>query len=183
MTSAVAFLARVVEMLSAAGIPHMLAGSFASAYHGTPRTTQDVDLVIDPSPEGLQVFVSRAETAGFYVDPNRARDALERRRQFNVLEPQSGWKADLIVRKDRPFSREEFARREPATILGAEVFVASPEDTILAKLEWSARTDSERQLADATGIVANKGEGLDRAYIERWAAELGVRELWRRIAG
>jgi len=46
-------LARIVERLRVAGIPHMLAGSFASTYYGTPRTTQDIDLVIDRTPDAL----------------------------------------------------------------------------------------------------------------------------------
>jgi hypothetical protein len=181
--TAAEFLFRLATMLDAAGIPHMLAGSFASAYHGTPRATQDIDLVIDPTPKALDAFVARVSDAGYYVDADRARAALEQRRQFNVVDAASGWKADLVVRKGRPFSREEFARRAPATVLGVDVFVASAEDTILAKLEWAARTDSERQLTDVAGILSVKGGSLDRAYIERWAQDLGVLGLWRRLAG
>lgn len=169
-------------MLEAADIPHMLAGSFASAYHGTPRATQDIDVVIDPTLPALEAFVAHASAAGYYVDADRARAALEQRHQFNVIDAGSGWKADLIVRKSRPFSREEFKRRSPATVLGVELFMATAEDTILAKLEWAAHTDSERQLADVTGMLGVKGASLDRGYIERWARELGVLGLWQRLA-
>jgi hypothetical protein len=177
------FIARLVAMLEAAGIPHMLAGSFATAYHGIPRTTLDVDVVIDPSPQALESLVSSASAAGYYVDADRAREALQRRRQFNVIDPASGWKADLIIRKERPFSREEFQRRGRAVILGTTVFVASAEDTVLSKLEWAARSDSDRQLSDARGIVSARGTTLDRDYLERWAGELGVLDLWHRISG
>ena len=52
---------------------------------------------------------------------------------------------------------------------------------MLSKLEWArAGGDSERQLADAAGIVA-VNRSLDRAYIEHWAAELRVLDLWRRL--
>lgn len=47
--SAADFLARLVALLEAAGIPHMVAGSFASTFHGVARATQDVDVVIDPA--------------------------------------------------------------------------------------------------------------------------------------
>lgn len=33
----------VVRALEAAGVPYMVTGSFASALHGAPRTTQDLD--------------------------------------------------------------------------------------------------------------------------------------------
>lgn len=177
------FLPRLVSMLDMAGVPYMLAGSFASAYHGTPRTTHDVDLVIDPDREALDGFLSQAIEAGYYVDREHAHDALRQRRQFNVLDPRSGWKADLIVLKNRAFSREEFGRRKAATLFGADVSMASAEDTVLSKLEWAARSGSERQLADVAGIVTVKGANLDRAYIERWARDLGVLDLWRRVDG
>jgi hypothetical protein len=41
-------LARIVRELDARTIPHRVAGSLASTYHGEPRATQDIDLVIDP---------------------------------------------------------------------------------------------------------------------------------------
>lgn len=181
--TAAAFLSRLIAMLDAAGIPHMLAGSFASAYHGTPRATQDIDVVIDPAPRALESFVAQVSAAGYYVDADRAHAALAQRRQFNVIDAGSGWKADLVVRKDRAFSREEFKRRAPATVLGVDVFMASAEDTILTKLEWAARTDSERQLADVTGMLGVKGATLDGRYIERWAKDLGVLGLWQRLSG
>ena len=52
---------------------------------------------------------------------------------------------------------------------------------ILAKLEWARDTGSDRQLDDIVGIVAIAGE-LDREYIDRWAAILGVEDDWRTVA-
>jgi hypothetical protein len=178
-----AFLARLIEFLDTAGIPYMIAGSIASAYHGTPRATQDVDIVIDPLSDSLAAFLDRVTAAGLYVPEGIAREALGRHGQFNVVDPQTGWKADLIVRKERPFSREEFQRRVPARVLGLDVFIASPEDTILSKLEWAMLSGSERQIEDVSGILGVKRGALDTAYIERWAEELGIDELWRRVAG
>jgi hypothetical protein len=47
------FLTRLVHILEAAGTPFMIAGSHGSSYHGRPRSTADVDIVIDPTPEQL----------------------------------------------------------------------------------------------------------------------------------
>ena len=162
-------LERVVERLRAAGIPHMLAGSFASTYHGTPRTTQDIDLVIDPTPDGLERFVASLSPDEFYVST-----------QFNVIDVLTGWKVDLIVRRDRPFSAEEFRRRRPAHLPDTAVDVASAEDTIIAKLEWAHLGESEPQLRDVAGIIAVQADSLDREYILRWVRELDLVELWRR---
>jgi hypothetical protein len=159
----------------------MLAGSFASSHHGAPRTTQDIDLVVDPTFDSLDAFLREIGTEGVYVDADVARDEFKRRGQFNVIDGTTAWKVDVIFRKPRAFSHSELDRRAPAKVLGVDVFVASAEDTVLAKLEWAGLGESERQLRDVRGILDVKGESLDRAYIERWLDDLGVRELWERV--
>jgi hypothetical protein len=178
-----AVTALVVRLLEECGVPYMVAGSIASSHHGRPRMTQDVHIVIDPDAASLARLVSGLEAAGLYVDALRAQEALTHHRQFNAIDPSSGMKIDFIVRKDRPFSREELARARPGRLdAGTIVRLASPEDTIVAKLEWALRSGgSERQLADAAGIVEAQGAALDRGYIERWAAVLGVTDLWRQV--
>src|SRR5437763_9550117 len=106
-----AFLARLTTKLAAAGVPHMVVGSFASSFHGVPRSSQDLDLVIDPQVESLRRFLSELPPADYYVDADTAVEAVRRRGQFNVIDMASAWKADLIVRKARPFSVEEMRRR------------------------------------------------------------------------
>lgn len=111
-----------------------------------------------------------------------ALEALEHRRQFNVVDFETGWKADLIVRKDRPYSIEEFRRRQPEPVLGTTLFVASAEDVVVSKLEWARRSGgSERQLRDVRGVVLAVGDALDRAYVEQWVAALGVEDLWAQV--
>jgi hypothetical protein len=110
------FLSTVVGLLDRAGIPHMLVGSMASTFHGEPRMTRDIDMVIDPTPESMERFVATLDRSRYYVDD--AAEAVRRRDMCNVIDTETGWKVDLIVRKDRPFSREEFRRRQPAVIGG-----------------------------------------------------------------
>jgi hypothetical protein len=157
----------------------MITGSMASSQHGLPRATNDADVVIDPSPAALDELVASLLADGYYVDAGRAREALATRRLFNVIDPETAFKIDLIIRKERPFSREEFARRERRRFAGIEAAVTTPEDTILSKLEWARKAGgSERQLADAAGVLAVCGGRIDRAYVERWAEALGVADLW-----
>jgi hypothetical protein len=88
--------------------------------------------------------------------------------------------ADLIIRKDRPFSQEEFSRRTPATALGIDVHLATAEDAVLAKLEWAAMGGSDRQVRDAATVLAVRAGDLDQDYLDRWASELGVADLLAR---
>lgn len=172
-------LTTVITALDGAGVPYMITGSLASSYHGEPRATRDVDIVIDPGPEALEQLVDLVLDAGFYVDREVARTALAERTQFNAIGSDAS-KVDFIIRKDRPFSVEEFARREPADLLGTPGFVTTAEDLILAKLEWANATGSERQLRDIAGIVAI-GHPLDEGYIERWASALGITDAWHEV--
>lgn len=166
------FLKTIVTLLADAEIPHMLAGSMASTFHGEPRMTRDIDMVIAPTVETMTRFVSALDRDRYYVDD--ALEAVRRRDMCNVIDVETGWKVDLIVCKDRPFSREEFGRRQPAVVGGVELFVATAEDTVLSKLEWRASSDSERQFRDVVAVLST--QDLDRDYLLSWAAELGVAE-------
>jgi hypothetical protein len=165
-------LTEIVRALDAAGIPHMVAGSLASTLHGEPRSTQDIDLVIDPTRDGLLTFVAGLDRQRFYVAD--ALSALERRDQFNVVDTTTGWKVDLIIRKERAFSRTEFERRQPAVILGVTTAVASVEDTILAKLEWAKAGDSDRQRRDVTAMISVQRATLAHDYLQHWAKVLDL---------
>lgn len=173
-------LRTIVAALEAAGIPHMVVGSFASTAHGEPRTTRDLDLVIDPNLDQLNELVGAFDPEHFYVDPDVACDALRRRSMFNVIEIATGWKLDLVIRKARPFSIEEMQRRMITKILGMDVPTATAEDTIIAKLEWAKLGASDRQIEDVVGILRVRGADLDLDYIERWVTELGLAEPWQR---
>jgi hypothetical protein len=172
-------LERIVPALERANVPFMVAGSFASAAHGLPRSTNDLDIVIDPTSEALDALLAQLAPETYYVDADVAREALQRRGMFNVIDHATGWKVDFIVRRDRAFSREEFERRSTMSLLGVEVRMASAEDTILAKLEWSkASGGSERQRRDIAGILATLGESLDLIYLGRWLRELDLEAEW-----
>jgi hypothetical protein len=167
-------LGRITGALVAAGIPYMVTGSFASSHHGRPRATQDLDIVIAPTAEQLDRLVGSLPRPQYYVVRDAALEALRHEDQFNLIETESGWKVDFIIRKSRPFSRTEFDRRVPADIHGSRVFVASAEDVLLAKLEWAKRGGSERQIEDAAGILLLWGAELDASYIRHWVTALGL---------
>lgn len=104
-------LREAILVLQRAGVPYMLTGSVAASYYGRPRSTHDSDIVIAPTPAQLDAVVDALIAAGFYVDAAGARRALARRSQFNVIHTTYACKIDLIVCKDREFSRGELERR------------------------------------------------------------------------
>ena len=174
------FVRRIVTALDHADVPYMVTGSLASSYHGVPRGTRDVDVVIAPTREQLEALVASFPQPRFYVGADAAREALERGGQFNVIDSSSGLKADFIFRRDRPFSLREFERRERVNLAGTPVWITNAEDAIVSKLEWARRSDSERQLEDVVAILNTQSGQLDLAYIEHWVAELALTAEWKR---
>lgn len=173
MTSQDDFLKKLIKVLDDCSIPYMISGSFGSSYHGRPRATKDIDIVIAPTEKLLLEFV---ESLGedYYVNLDAVRDAFDNNSMFNIIDNLSGWKADFILRKARAFSRKEFERKGIAEIGGSDVWVTSPEDIILSKLEWSKDSQSERQFGDALGVAVVQWDRLDVDYLRKWAKELQV---------
>lgn len=181
-------LARLLDVLDTAHVPLMLTGSLASTAHGVPRATTDLDVVIDPPSDTADALLEALAAAGWSVDGGEAaaRRALALRSHFVIVDEATTWKVDLVVRKDRPFSISEFARREMMDVLGVRAWVASAEDTIVAKLEHAREAgDASRraqQMRDVAGVLTSRGAELDHAYVERWVTELDLEDEWAQAA-
>ena len=175
-----AFLLEIARRLDRAGIPYMVTGSVALAAYAVPRMTRDIDIVVEIGPSDVERLV-----ALFAEDCFIERDAVKRaaasRDMFNVIHNAWITKADFIVRKDEPYRRTEFGRRRRIDVDGVALWVVAPEDLILSKLWWSRGKASERQETDVRDLLAVAG--LDRAYLDRWATELGLEEALRRLRG
>lgn len=171
----------VVEVLDELAIPHHLGGSYASSIHGVPRFTHDVDVVVAVTPAKVALLAARLES-DFYVDVEAIRAALTRQGNFNLIHRRSGLKIDCFVQGQSPFDRLEAARARREALGEGGVFVKSPEDTVLRKLEWfrAGGEASDRQWNDILGLLRVQGDQVDTDYLEKWAVELGVSGLLRR---
>src|SRR5262245_58074684 len=177
-------LRRITETLDASGIQYMLVGSFAASYYGYFRATADIDFVIDANPEQLQKFIQELKNRD-YEQMDDALAAWRNRSMFNVMDRPAAWKIDFIFLKPRPYSSEEFRRRKQGSFEGVPLVVASPEDVIVAKLEWAKLGESARQIEDVARLLAMIFEKLDLNYISGWVKELGLINQWseaRRLA-
>jgi hypothetical protein len=160
-------LSRLAPALERAEVPYMLTGSVASSAHGIPRSTRDIDIVITPSREQLLALLQEFPSDRYYADEGQALQALANRSQFIVIDFSTGWKTDFIIPQDSAYSRSAMSRRETVEVAGTAVYVAAPEDVVIAKLEWAQLGESDRQLRDTAGIVGTQGSKLDLSYIER----------------
>jgi hypothetical protein len=171
----------VIRVLESLGVPYLIGGSLASAFYGVPRATMDVDILADLRLEHAEPLARMLQDT-FYVDVAMIREAILRRRSFNVIHLATMFKVDIFVPKDRPYEMVELARRQAESIdatLEHQIYLASPEDTILTKLEWYRLGGhvSERQWHDVLGVLRTQGENLDYDYLKLWAERLGVADL------
>lgn len=180
MTDQNAFLERIIKALEHANIPYMISGSIGSSFHGQPRATNDADIVIDPTPQQITVFI-KSLGPDCYVSKEAAKQTIQNRSMFNVIDTQLGYKVDLIIRKNRPYSQQEFSRRSKTSFLGIDVYVLSPEDSILSKLEWSKGRQSETQHKDALGVLMTQKDNLDFDYLKKWARELDIEDVLKNL--
>jgi hypothetical protein len=174
-------LSRLAPALERSSVPYMLTGSVASSAHGVPRSTRDLDIVIAPTREQLLALIREFPSDRYYADERQALLALASRSQFNVIDFATGWKTDFIIAQDSEYGALALLRRMQIDIAGTVVYVAAPEDVILAKLQWAKQGGSDRQLQDAAGIVTTQGEKLDFSYIEHWVSKLHLGEQWRAV--
>lgn len=174
-------LREVARLLEREGIPYMVTGSFASSMLGMPRSTRDLDVVVAPETDQIHALIAAFDPVEWYIDPAIVRDAVERRSMFNVIHLESGWKVDVILRKDRPWSLEEFSRRTPLLVGGTEIMFLRAEDSILSKLEWVRQGGSLRQIEDAGTVLDMQGDAIDFEYLEHWAKELDLVDLLDKI--
>jgi len=177
---------RITAALERAGIRYMVTGSFASAHYGSPRSTQDIDLVIEATPAQLESFVGELPATEYYVELDAAQRAHQEQSLFNAIDLAAGWKIDFIIRKSRAFSQEEFRRRQQVSLHGVSLYMATAEDSIISKLEWAKLGQSQRQVQDVSAILRVQWNDLDHAYLEKWIDWLELQNEWKaacRVAG
>jgi hypothetical protein len=166
-------LVDALRRLNRAGLPYMLTGSMASNYWGIPRTTHDLDFVIQLAAAGIPKLM--LEFGGdLSLDEESVRAAFRPPHQFNAIDTRSALKIDFWLARPVAFEQEMFRRRMNVVIFGEPAWSATKEDVILHKLYWNQITPSDRQLGDAAGVVAIQREQLDFDYLKRWAEELKV---------
>lgn len=178
-------LSRVTQALESLGVRYAVGGSIASAFYGVPRLTNDVDIVAELDKADVDDFAAALETE-FYADVVAMRAAVLARRSFNVVSKADFSKVDVFVPPNGAWERLQFARaRREQLVPEAEsepVLVATPEDTILAKLVWFEKGNrvSDRQWQDVRDVLEVQGVALDATYLRTWAAALRVGELLER---
>lgn len=178
-----AFFTYVIEVLENLGIPYMVVGGFAAIFYGEPRLTIDVDIVVDMEPEHIKPLVAAFPVPDYYVSEEGIRDSLQRGYPFNVIQPATGAKVDLVPLPRDPFTRSAFQRRQRLEFdeAGRSATFITPEDIIVAKLIAHRETGSDKHLRDARGVLVMQWGELDLEVIRHSARANGVLEQFEAL--
>lgn len=180
MTEEIEVLKIVCRALEKHGIAYMITGSIASSFYAVPRMTRDIDIVVEIKQENAEKLAGIFQK-DFYVDVEAVRTAIQTSGMFNIIHNQRVMKVDLIVRKDDPYRKLEFGRRQQVKMDGVLVWIVSLEDLILSKLFWAKDTLSEMQLTDVRNLLRT-AKDLDKSYLEKWISALGLRAVYEKAA-
>jgi hypothetical protein len=168
-------IADISYRLDRLGISYMLTGSIAMNYYAEPRMTRDIDIVVEIG-EADEARLVKELSPDYYIDAAAVRGALHNKTMFNILHLESVIKVDCIIRQDSEYRQTEFKRRRKIAIGDFSTFIVGKEDLILSKLYWARDSHSEMQMKDVRNLLRT---GYDAAYVERWAAVLGVADLYK----
>jgi len=175
-------LRRIIQALDDAHIEYMVTGSIVSSLQGEPRSTHDIDMVVALVRTAVKDLIKAFPSPDFYLDEKSIFDAINNRGMFNLIDSNEGDKVDFWILTDEPFDRSRFSRKYDEEVLGMQITVSSPEDTILAKLRWAKLSGgSEKQFTDALRVYEVQFEKLNMDYLHSWAKKIGVESVLQKL--
>ena len=168
-------LKKVALTLERLGIDYMVTGSITSSLQGEPRSTHDIDIVVNLPRSKAHDLAGAFPSPGFYLDEEALAEAITGMGMANLIDTESGDKVDFWLLTDEPFDQSRFARRYNETLFGTLIAVSAPEDTILMKLRWARLSGgSEKQFIDAVRVYEVQFGRLDADYLRDWAQKLDL---------
>lgn len=171
----------IINLLNSVEIPYYLTGSWALSYYAQPRSTHDIDFVINLFEKDVTKFFNAFDKDRFMISEQSIKDAIHHRYQFQVTDKLSGFWVDFWIPKDDEFNRTLFARRKKVKLFNMDIWLLTPEDLILSKLIWSNISGgSELQRKDVKAIFTFQKE-LDKKYIDKWVNKLKLKEEYDKI--
>jgi hypothetical protein len=164
----------VHDALEAEGIPYLLAGSFATMAYSIPRSTKDVDFVIEMQQPGFDTLVRRLNSR-FELDPQQYLETSTWSRRFILKARETPFEVELFLKTTDPHHESQWSRKRRMhnPILGRDVWMPTPEDVVIQKIRWGRPRDR----ADVIDVFTVQGDSLDWPYIERWCDTQGTRAL------
>jgi hypothetical protein len=172
----------VIDILNKNNIEYMITGSFVSSLQGEPRLTHDIDLIVNIKQIEANKILKAFSKDIFYFDEDNIVQAIKEKTQFNVIAMDGSGKIDFWLLTDSEFDKSRFSRKIKEDFYGKEVFISTPEDTIIEKLYWSISSgNSKKQFTDALRVFEIQEDILDMQYIKYWVEKLLLTDIFTRL--
>jgi hypothetical protein len=171
---------RLHGLFETLGIPYFIVGGVAAIAYGDPRTTRDLDVVVEVSAQNISALIAALEQAGFYVagGGDSSDDSSVQPASLQLTHKDTIARADLMIARNDSYSKVQFERRRQYAFPGSvEVYLAAPEDIVIGKLRWGFHSRSEKQQADVLAIFKVQQGDLDYQYLYSWATKFAIAEL------
>ena len=181
------FVRLVIEAIEAAEIEYMIGGAVAAWAWGEPRSTLDLDLVVNIPLESVNRLSDELKKRKMLVPAEIILDNILKDRidlPINAIHMDSGYKADLYpVRAGDELRASAFKRRQEINLGESfgQVYLHSPEDLIIYKLWYYSLSQQTKHIRDITSIVMTLNDELDYSYIEMWVIKKGIINIWREL--
>jgi hypothetical protein len=171
----------IADVCQRLGIRYVVVGSMATMTYGEPRFTNDIDILIDLSPDLIDEFCRSFPDSDYYLSRAAVESAVRNRRQFNIIQTKESLKIDCILPASS-FDRDELTRGVVRQLReDLQAVFAAPEDVILKKLEYYRLGESDKHLRDITSMLRVSRGQVDLAYIEQMATQLNVADAWHLV--
>lgn len=181
------FVRLVLDAIESAGIEYMIGGAVAAWAWGEPRSTLDLDLVVNIPLECVSQFSEELKKRDMLVPEKIILDNILEDRvdlPINAIHMYSGYKADLYPVRDGDELRASAFNRRRKVDLGeslGEVYLHSPEDLIIYKLWYYSISQQTKHIRDITSIIMTLRDELEIEYIETWVTKKGLLNIWREL--
>ncbi len=167
-----------ISACESSGASYMLTGALAYNFYAIPRSTKDVDIVVNIVESDTMRRVIKLLDPQIIFSPQVQFDTITwGRRHIGRPPGNTGLSVELFELFDDPFVTAQFARRRQffSQALDRHVWLPTAEDIVVQKIRWGRSKDID----DARDVLAVQGpETLDMAYIENWCA---AHETTRRL--
>ena len=171
-------MAKTFERL---GIRYAIVGSVASSFYGEARLTNDIDVVAEVTEANVAQLLAAFPIDEYYLSDVAIRQAIRTRSQFNIIHPESGLKVDVIVPEVAEPAQLTRRRKVRPTGEDFDAYFAAPEEVILKKMLFFQEGGSDKHLRDIAGMLMVSDTDIDRGYIQKHSAALGLEEIWKQI--
>jgi hypothetical protein len=181
------FVKLVIDALEVVGVDYLIGGAVAAWAWGEPRSTLDLDVVVNIPLESVGLLSQELAKRSMLVPADIILDAIIEDRSdlpINSIHMYSGFKADLYPLRPQDELRRSALERRIQIDFGPPigmVYVHSPEDLIVYKVLYFSISQQTKHLRDIAAILKSMGDEIDYAYIETWVELKGLGPIWQQI--